>query len=108
MTTAPPRPRAPHKVITEDALSVHPSLLGLPLASPWRRAGAMAIDGLIVSLLTQATAVLFGFAAAFVLFRASSRKTAPAGYIRRSFRMTARFAGAVALFVAAMNGWGNA
>ena len=108
MSSAPPRTGAPRRVITEDALTVHPSLLGLPLASPWRRAGAMAVDGLFVSLLTQATGVLFGFAAAYVLFRASSKKGAPAGVIRSSFRFTARFAGAVALFVATLNGWGSA
>jgi uncharacterized RDD family membrane protein YckC len=108
MTSAPSRTRAPRKVITEDALSVHPSLLGLPLASPWRRAGAMAVDGLLVALLTQATGVLFGFAAAMVLFRASSKKGAPAGVVRRSFRFTARFAGAIVLFVAALKGWGSA
>jgi hypothetical protein len=108
----PPAPqgaaRVPRDVITEEALSVHPSLLGLPLARPWRRGAAMAIDGLLVTLLTQTPGVLFGVASALVLLRASARPRTQGGYLRRSLRLGLRFGGAVVLFMAAVSGWSSA
>lgn len=54
-----PRPVDPRSVITEDALTVSPQLLGLPLAGPWRRAAAMAVDGILVAILAAAPSILF-------------------------------------------------
>jgi hypothetical protein len=68
----------------------------------------MAVDGILVTLLTQAPGVLFGFTAALVLFRVSSRKAAQGGYIRRSFRLALRSGGAVALFAATVSSWSSA
>lgn len=77
MMAAPPSgaARNPRDVITEDALFVDPTLIGLPLARPWRRAVAMAIDGLLITFLTQAPGILFGLASALVLFRVSARRS---------------------------------
>jgi hypothetical protein len=100
--------RVSRDVITEDALSVHPSLLGLPLARPWRRGAAMAVDGLLVTLLTQTPGVVFGLATALVLFRVSSRPLNEGGYLRRSLRLGFRFWAAVLLFGAAVSGWNSA
>lgn len=102
--TPPPR-RDPRDIITPDALSVAPELIGLPLARPWRRATALAIDGLLVAVLANAPGVLLGVAAALVLFRVSARPAPGAGYIRRSVRLGFRFGGAVMLFVTVVSGW---
>jgi hypothetical protein len=90
--------------ITHDFFSVAPQLIGLPLASPSRRAFAMAIDGLLVVLLIQAGGVFLGLAAVFVLFRAS-RRGEQGGFIRNSVRLGLRLAGAVVLFAVIMTAW---
>lgn len=97
--------RARRSVVSEEALFVSPDLLGLPLASPWRRGGAIAIDGVLVTLLANAPSVLFGLAAAYVLFRVSGRERAGAGYVRRSFRLLFRVGAAVVLFGVAISLW---
>lgn len=97
--------RARRSVVSEEALFVSPDLLGLPLASPWRRGGAIAIDGILVSLLANAPSVLFGLAAAYVLFRVSGRGKVGAGYVRRSFRLFFRVGAALVLFGVAVSLW---
>ena len=42
----------PRTIITPDAFSVDPPLLGTPLAQPWRRGVALLIDILFVGLST--------------------------------------------------------
>lgn len=107
----PPHPgsaRAARDQITEDALFVHPAVVGLPLARPWRRACAMAIDGVIVAFLAQAPGVLFALVAAYVLFRASGRSGTGAGYVRTSVRFALRSFAALLLFVMSIAGWDSA
>lgn len=82
-----------------------PGVLGLPLASPWRRAGAIAIDGALCAILANAPGVLFGLAAAYVLFRVSGRARPGAGYLSRTFRLLFRVGGAFVLFLAAIGTW---
>lgn len=82
-----------------------PGVLGLPLAGPWRRAGAIAIDGVLCAILANAPSVLFGLAAAYVLFRVSGRRRPGAGYLSRTFRLLFRLGGAFVLFLAAMGTW---
>ena len=71
MATLSPDPRT---IVTPDAFSVHPSLLGTPLASPSRRGVALLIDIFLVALITTLTSgfwfILGGVAAAFFLTRA--------------------------------------
>lgn len=96
----------PRQIVTPDAFSVAPELLGRPLAGPWRRATAMAIDGLLIALLSNATGVLLAFAAGFVLFRAAARSS-QGGYVRKSLRLAYRSGGALTLFVAVLVAWGS-
>jgi hypothetical protein len=91
-------------IITPDAFAVAPALLGLPLASATRRGVAMAVDGLLIAILANAPSVLFGLAAAVVLFRASARSN-PGGYIGRSMRLMFRFGAAIVLFSVVVSGW---
>ena len=58
----------PRRTITPDAFSVAPGLLGIPLASPWRRLAAILIDLTLIALLANARAVFFALAAAGFLF----------------------------------------
>jgi uncharacterized RDD family membrane protein YckC len=102
-----PTPRQIRSAVTQEALSVDPGVIGLPLARPWRRAAAFSIDGVIVALLTSTPSVLFGFAAAAVLFRASRRKAPGGGYLKRSFRFMFRVGGAMVLFGVAVSLWGS-
>ena len=45
----------PKTIITPDAFSVDPHLLGTPLARPWRRGVALLIDIFLVGLITLLT-----------------------------------------------------
>ena len=67
-------PRDPKTIVTPDAFSVHPSLLGTPLASPSRRGVALLIDVFLVILITALTSgfwfILGVVAAAFFFTRA--------------------------------------
>jgi uncharacterized RDD family membrane protein YckC len=104
---ATPSPGDNRAFITQDALHVAPELIGLPLAGPWRRGAAFAVDGLLVAILANAPGALLGFAGALVLFRASARGATSAGYFRRSARVGFRIAGALLLFLMVLKGWGS-
>ncbi len=90
--------------ITPDFFSVARELVGVPLATPSRRAAAMAIDGILVAILVQAGGVFLGLAAVFVLLRAS-RRSQKSGYVRASVRFTLRAAAAIVLFVVVLQAW---
>lgn len=42
----------PRSIVTPYAFAVHPDLLGMPLATPWQRFGAIFIDLIVIGLLT--------------------------------------------------------
>jgi hypothetical protein len=90
--------------ITPDFFSVARELIGLPLATPARRAVAMAIDGILVAILVQAGGVFLGLTAVFVLLRAS-RRSEKTGYLRASVRLALRVSAAVVLFVVVLQAW---
>lgn len=92
----------PRQIITQDAFRVSPELLGRPLATPKRRAAAMAIDGILLAILSSTASVFLGLAAAYVLFRIS-RTSPQTGYIRRSIRMMFRISAAIVLFVVVLS-----
>jgi uncharacterized RDD family membrane protein YckC len=92
--------------ITPDAFTVAPKLLGLPLASPKRRALAMGIDLVLVAILIKSGGLLLGVTAALVLWRFSSW-TGSGGFIKRSVRLAFRVTAAVVVFIAVANVWGN-
>ena len=66
-------PQDPREIITPDAFSVAPELLGKPLATPWRRGAAMAIDLVAISLLTRTGGFFLGLAASFFFLRLAYR-----------------------------------
>ena len=65
--------RDPREIVTPDAFSVAPELLGTPLARPWRRALAMLVDLVLIGLLSRAGWFFLGLAIAFLLFRRALR-----------------------------------
>ncbi|MFV2007791.1 MAG: hypothetical protein ACC667_10110, partial [Longimicrobiales bacterium] len=71
--------RDPKTIITPDAFSVAPSLLGTPLARPWRRLWAVWIDLVLVALITLLTSGLWFILGivitAFLLARARKGST---------------------------------
>lgn len=93
-------PANPRSVITQEAFSVAPELLGLPLARPWRRLAAMLADLAIVGFLVHAGGgVVLGLATALVFFRAAARLTGPArGPLGRMARWSLRATAAIVLF----------
>ncbi|HEX8696374.1 MAG TPA: RDD family protein [Longimicrobium sp.] len=96
----PPPSFDPRRVITQEAFSVAPHLLGLPLARPSRRLAAILLDLLLVAVLANVGgAVLFGLLASIAFFVFASRKLGKGGgFFGRSARFAFRSVGAVILF----------
>ena len=73
--------RDPRSIVTPDAFEVSTGLLGLPLARPARRLGAMLVDlaiiGTLTALLTDVQLVLWGTVALILLYAALKRPRAP-------------------------------
>ena len=68
----------PRHIITPDAFTVADKLLGLPLASPKRRAAAMGLDLVLIQQLTRFDSLLLGLSIVVVLWllsRSKGRKT---------------------------------
>ena len=90
--------------ITPDFFSVAPELVGLPLATPARRAMAMAVDGILVGILVQSGGVFLGLAGAFILLFAS-RRNVKGGFIKKGVRLALRAFAAVLLFLVVLKAW---
>ncbi|MDH0867447.1 RDD family protein [Mitsuaria sp. GD03876] len=73
----------PRDWITPEDLNVAPALLGLPLASPWQRAKAMAVDVTLVTLLSNLgnTPLLAG--CCWVAWRCYKRQRASRGEVQK-------------------------
>ncbi|MGD8494542.1 MAG: RDD family protein [Gemmatimonadales bacterium] len=97
----------PRTIITPDAFSVAPELLGLALAHPWRRAVAIAVDLVLVAILANAQGVFFAFAAGLFVFWLATRRREK--QVASTGRRVARYAfgclGAVTLVVAGIAIW---
>lgn len=91
----------PRTIITPDSFAVAPELIGLPLATPARRAAAMLLDVFPLALLINAGAVFFALTAAIVLWRASAR----ASIHRRRRRLPLRIGAAFLLFIVVLRAW---
>lgn len=72
--------RDPREIITPDAFSVAPDLLGTPLARPWRRGVAMGIDLLLIAIIAglRISWFLLFLAVTILFFRAAMRPSASA------------------------------
>lgn len=80
---APP-PRDPRSIITPDAFEVSPELLGLPLAPPSKRLGALLIDFAVVgaiTLLTKSFALILGVVVAVLFVREGFKRTPVRGSV---------------------------
>jgi len=96
----------PREIITPDAFSVAPELLGLPLAHPWRRAAAILIDLSLIGLLANARGVLLALAGGSFLFWLAFRGR-KAGLGSKMARATIGCGGALIVFVAVLAVWGT-
>jgi hypothetical protein len=95
-------------VITPDAFSVNPSLVGLPLARPARRLAAMLLDLLIVAILVgSGGAIMLGLAAGWFAFRVAGKLAGSGSGMSGMLRLGVRVAGAVILFAAGVSLWGR-
>lgn len=96
----------PREIVTPDAFSVSPDLLGLPLAHPWRRAAAILIDLALIGLLANAKGFLLALAGGGFLFWLAFRGR-KAGLGSTMARTAIGCGGALAMFVAVLAIWGS-
>lgn len=93
----------PRDVITPDAFQVQAALYGLPLAAPWRRLAAVAVDGLAVALIAQAGGLLLAVAVAVVFFGWWRGRQRGGSVVSRGLRAAVGLLGAMVLFAAALS-----
>ncbi len=97
----------PREIITQDAFEVAPELLGTPLARPWRRGLAMAVDLLLIVILGSAGWFFLGLALAVLSFRAAFRKSTM-GLLGRGARLAAFGSLGTAILIATVGSfWAN-
>lgn len=80
-----PRPLAsddPRSIVTPDAFQVAPELLGLPLASPWRRLVALLVDLLLIAILSQLGGTALALAAAVFFIVLARRERSSRSSVR--------------------------
>jgi hypothetical protein len=68
------RRQDPRSIVTPYAFSVHPDLLGRPLATPWQRLGAILVDLLVIALLTRIGFLTLAVGSALLLVSLMVRK----------------------------------
>jgi hypothetical protein len=88
----------PKTMITPEAFGVAPELLGLPLATPARRAAAMLCDLIPLAILIGANVLILAIAAAAMLWRAST-PSAKTGSVRSGVRGLLRVGAALLCFI---------
>lgn len=92
--------RDPRSIITPEAFEVDPSLLGLPLATPWQRLWAILIDLVVIGVITgitKSSALILGVVAAVFFIRAGFKRTPVKG---NAFGRAMRFSvGCLGLFI---------
>ena len=89
----------PRRVITLDAYTVAPDLIGAPLAAPRARAAAMLVDLAVVGIFIKFIGSLLLPLMAGVLFLRTARPAGTGGFVRRNGNRLLR-AAAVVLVVA--------
>jgi len=87
----------PRTIITPDAFSVSPDLVGTPLASPTRRFVALAVDLVFVALFSTLGWYLLGAAVVVGAYRAATRKSEGPSQVFRAFRIALGCFGTVVL-----------
>lgn len=98
--------RDPRSVITPDAFEVSSDLLGIPLAAPSRRAIALAIDGIVIGVITLVTssfALILGVVAAAFFVRAGFKRTEVRGSVfGRAMRLSVGCLGVLIALITAV------
>lgn len=93
--------RDPRSIITPDAFDVSAELVGMPLAPPSRRAAALAVDLVVIGLITLVTksfSLIVGAVAAGALIRAGFKRTPVRGSVfGRAMRLSV---GCLGVFIA--------
>lgn len=92
-------PRDPRSIVTPDAFSVTPELLGTPLATPGRRFLAMIVDLVLIGFLQLLGWRVLGGLVGLTLFRLATRRAGGAPSTRAR-RLGLGCAGALVLVVA--------
>jgi len=64
----------PRSIVTPYAFAVHPDLLGMPLATPWQRLGAILVDLIIIGFISQVGLGPLAIASGLLLFWMATRK----------------------------------
>jgi len=64
----------PRTIVTPYAFAVHPDLLGMPLATPWQRLGAISIDLVVIGFLSLVGLGPLAIASTALLFWLATRK----------------------------------
>ena len=79
------------EIITPYAFELDQALLGLPLASPTRRAIAMVIDVMLIFVAAKLSAALIAFVAAMAFYKGTAQKHLPkmSVFWRRVLKITA-------------------
>lgn len=90
--------RDPRDIITPHAFQLDARLLGLPLAMPSRRAVAIAVDGILVSLMAQAGGVVLALVAAVMFSAMLKNRHASANGAKRALLVPLRIIGALMIF----------
>lgn len=91
----------PRSIVTPYAFAVHPDLLGMPLAAPWQRLGAILLDLVVIGLLTLVGGAPLAIASMFLLFGLASRKRAGEVF-GKAFRVAAGCLGFLVLVVSVL------
>lgn len=92
----------PRDTITPASFAVAPELIGTPLATPARRAFAMAIDLVLAGVLSQAGFIGLAIIAAVLLLRQAAGRGST---LKRTVRVALVVAAVAAIAFAAIRGW---
>lgn len=92
-------PNDPRDWITPQSFGVAPELIGLPLAKPWRRAGAILTDLVPVAILANAGLFIFLAFASFVAVWRALSGVGGSSILRRGAATPVRFIAATIAFV---------
>lgn len=99
------RRQDPRTIVTPYAFSVHPDLIGMPLATPWQRLGAIGVDLAVIVGLSRIGGLTLAIASGLLLFWLALRKPAK-DVFGKLFRFTVGCLGVVILGITLLVWWG--
>jgi uncharacterized RDD family membrane protein YckC len=99
------RRQDPRSIVTPYAFSVHPDLLGIPLATPTQRLGAIGIDLVVIFGLTRIGGLTLGLASGILLFWLAVRNPGR-NIFGKLFRFTIGCLGLSVLIASGVVVWG--